>query len=100
MRSVTIPICLAFLLLTVPPLPAGATAGRTLKVVTLHSGRPGVQGTGWGQKRVTVSLQTGQWLVAASVRPNARGSFRLAAAGLNLCAGALFRAYDTRGHMI
>jgi hypothetical protein len=71
-----------------------------MKFVTLHSGGLGVQGTGWGRGTVTLSLQTGPWTVGLTVRPNARGKFRVALQKLNPCAGADIHAYDARGRSV
>lgn len=91
-------IALATVLLASAAAPALAGSSPTLKVVTLRSGGVGVEGRGWRQRSVTVTLYTGQWLVGLSVQPNASGRFRLAAVGANLCARVLFRAYDAHGH--
>lgn len=98
MRTFRLSGFLALLLFATAAVPAAAGSGRTLKIVNLRSGGLGVQGIGWGQTRLEVSLITGPWTVGLSIRPNLRGRFRVKAVGANPCAGLLFRAIDTHGH--
>lgn len=89
--------CLAVLLFSAFTAAPAMAGSRTLKVVTVPGKGVGVAGTGWGRGRVVVSLQTGPWVLAVSVQPDARGRFTIAAVGANLCARVLFRAFDARG---
>lgn len=98
MKRLTFAGPLAVLLMFIAAAPAAAGPGRTLKMVTLRSGAPGVEGTGWGHRPVTVSVSEGRWVVGITVQPNDSGTFRLASTSLNLCARPLFRAYDAHGH--
>jgi hypothetical protein len=90
--------CLAVLLFSALSAAPAVAGSRTLRVVTIPGKGVGVAGTGWGQGRVVVSLQTGPWVLAVSVQPNARGRFSIAAIGANLCARVLFRAFDAHRH--
>lgn len=90
--------CLALLLISAVTAAPASASNRTLSLVSLPGKAVAVHGTGWGRGRLVVSLQTGPWVLAVSLRPTAAGTFTVAAPGANLCAGVEFGTYDIHGH--
>ncbi len=98
MKYVRTLCCLAVLLFSAVTAAPVSAATRSLSLVSLAGKGVGVHGAGWGHGRVVLSLQTGPWVLAVSLRPTATGTFTVTAPGVNLCAGVVLVAHDTHGH--